>query len=250
MTVEKKHVGRKIALASVHRLAEHLHAMSTQKSRYKISDYSRARSSVPRKIPLMYVLFKSWTVGSCRFQIHLCVHSCMRNEPWIHTRFSCEISTSSVSLNFLINLLIESFWGKLDLLWLLTLDFVCLLLYLQYRPVQTDAPTTGAANIGGLNFFMPFRENWNTNTSKQIWMSTKAELFPGESILRFIHQSQHQKLFASWHWHYNQSEAVPNIPGKREHDYRWRFTDVSSPDFCWGRGDVCAQAVEVVFLWK
>ena len=46
----------------------------------------------------------------------------------------------------------ESFGGKLDLLWLLTLDFVCLLFYLQYRPVQTDAPATGAANIGGLNF--------------------------------------------------------------------------------------------------
>ena len=35
---------------------------------------------------------------------------------------------------------------------MLTLDFVCLLFYLQYRPVQTDAPATGAANIGGLNF--------------------------------------------------------------------------------------------------
>ena len=80
VTVDKAHVGRKIALASVHRLAEHLHAMSTQKSRYKISDYSQARSSVPPKIPLMYLLFKSWTVGSCRFQIHLCVHSCMRIE--------------------------------------------------------------------------------------------------------------------------------------------------------------------------
>ena len=42
--------------------------------------------------------------------------------------------------------------GKLDLPWLLTLDFVCLLFYLQYRPVQTDTPATGAANIGGLNF--------------------------------------------------------------------------------------------------
>ena len=30
LTVEKAHVGQKIALASVHRLAEHLHAMSTQ----------------------------------------------------------------------------------------------------------------------------------------------------------------------------------------------------------------------------
>ena len=27
-----------------------------------------------------------------------------------------------------------------------------LLFYLQYRPVQTDAPATGAANIGGLKF--------------------------------------------------------------------------------------------------
>ena len=31
------------------------------------------------------------SVGSCRFQY------CMRNEPWIHTRFSYEISTSSHS---------------------------------------------------------------------------------------------------------------------------------------------------------
>ena len=46
---------------------------------------------------------------------------------------------------------VESFWGKLDLPWLLRLDFVCLLFYLQYLPVQTDAPPTGAANIGGLN---------------------------------------------------------------------------------------------------
>ena len=30
--------------------------------------------------------------------------------------------------------------------------------------------------------------------------------------------------------------------GKREHDYRRRFTDVSSPDFFWGRGDVCTLA--------
>ena len=62
-------------------------------------------------------------------------------------------------------------------------------------------------------------------------MSTKAELVLAETMLRFIDQSQHRKLFASWHQRYNQSEAVPNIPGKREHDYRRRFTDVSSPDF-------------------
>ena len=51
LTVEKAHVGRKIALASVYRLAEHLHAMFNQKSRYKISDYSQARSRVLPKIP-------------------------------------------------------------------------------------------------------------------------------------------------------------------------------------------------------
>ena len=87
----------------MHRLAEHLHAISTQKSTYtsKISDYTQARSSVPSKMPLMFLLFESWTVGSCRFEIHLCVHSCMRNEPWIHTRFSYEISTSSVSLDLM-----------------------------------------------------------------------------------------------------------------------------------------------------
>ena len=36
LTVEKAHVGRKTAQASVHRLAEHLHAISTQKSRYNL----------------------------------------------------------------------------------------------------------------------------------------------------------------------------------------------------------------------
>ena len=46
----------------------------------------------------------------------------------------------------IINSLIESFWGKLDLPWLLTLDFVCRLFYLQYR----------GANIGG-NFSCLFK---------------------------------------------------------------------------------------------
>ena len=47
----------------------------------------------------------------------------------------------------IINSLIESFWGKLDPPWLLTLDFVCLLFYFQYRPVQTEAPAADAVNI-------------------------------------------------------------------------------------------------------
>ena len=65
----------------VHRLAEHLHAMSTQKSRYKISDYSQARSSVPLKIPLMYLLFESWTVVSCRF-ISVCILACVMSREF------------------------------------------------------------------------------------------------------------------------------------------------------------------------
>ena len=76
--------------------------------------------------------------------------------------------TTNGSFIQIINSLIESFWCKLDLPWLLTLDFVCLLFYLQYRPVQTDAPATGAANIGGLTLLMPIPERRNTNAGKQI----------------------------------------------------------------------------------
>ena len=50
----------------------------------------------------------------------------------------------------IINSLRESFWGKLDLPWLLTLDFVCFLFYLKHQTVQTDASATGEANIGSL----------------------------------------------------------------------------------------------------
>ena len=60
LRVEKAHVGRKIALASLHRPAEHLHAMSTQKSRYKISDYSQARSRVPPKILFIIQKLNRW----------------------------------------------------------------------------------------------------------------------------------------------------------------------------------------------
>ena len=142
------------------------------------------------------------------------------------------------SFHQIINSFIESFAVKL--IWLGCIRWILfdLLFYLQYQPVQTDAPATGAAKIGGLNFSCLFQKAEIQIPVNKIWMSTKAELFPGESILRFIHQSQNRKLFASWHYNYNQSEAVPNIPGKREHDYRRCFTCVSSPDFSWGWGDV------------
>ena len=97
--------------------------------------------------------------------------------------------------------------------------------YLQYRPVQTDAPATGAANIGGLNFSCLF---------------TKAELFPRESILGLIHQSQHRKSFASWHQHYNQSEAGET--GTRlSPPIRRRLLS----RFFLREGDVCTQAYRV-----
>ena len=71
----------------------------------------------------------------------------------------------------IINSLIESFGLKLTYLGCKRWILYVLLFYLQYRPVQTDAPATDAANIGGLNFsclLMPFRESRNTNTGKQI----------------------------------------------------------------------------------
>ena len=99
----------------------------------------------------MYLLFESWTVGSCR----LC--ACVMSRD-----FTCDSVTKFLPAQFpwiwckcLLRHLIHSKIfnltkcreGKLNLPWLLTLDFVCLLFYFQYRPVQTDAPATGAANI-------------------------------------------------------------------------------------------------------
>ena len=77
----------------------------------------------------------------------LIMHTGMPNEIWHQLRKQLTDSFFQI-----INSWIQSFWGKLDLPWLLTLDFACLLFYLQYRPVQTDASASGAANIGRLNF--------------------------------------------------------------------------------------------------
>ena len=54
----------------------------------------------------------------------------------------------------IINSVIESFWGKLDLPWLLTFRilYAFSFIYVQCRPIQTDASATGTENIGGLNF--------------------------------------------------------------------------------------------------
>ena len=57
----------------------------------------------------------------------------------------------------IINSLMESFVLKLTYLGCKRWILYVVLFYLQYRPVQTDAPTTGAANIGGLNFSRLFQ---------------------------------------------------------------------------------------------
>ena len=82
-------------------------------------------------------------------------HSSYRNADLNLTPVTGTTNGSFFQIN---NSVIQSFWGKLDLPWLLTLDFVYLLFYLPYRPVQTDAPATGAANIGGLNFSCLFEK--------------------------------------------------------------------------------------------
>ena len=85
LTVEKTHVRRKIALASVHRLAEHLYAMSTQKYRYKISDYSQARSSVSPKITrswcINYSKVEPLVVVDFRF-VSVCILECVMSREF------------------------------------------------------------------------------------------------------------------------------------------------------------------------
>ena len=86
--------------------------------------------------------------------------------------------------------------------------------------ISVRPPATGAANIGDHNFTCLFqRAETKVNKYKCAKLSTKAEFFPGESILRFI-QGINITTRAIMALDYNQSEAVPNIPGKREHDYR------------------------------
>ena len=53
----------------------------------KFINYSQARSSVPPKIPFIHYL-KVESVGSCRFQIHLCILACA---------MSCEFTCNSVA---------------------------------------------------------------------------------------------------------------------------------------------------------
>ena len=64
----------------------------------------------------------------------------------------------------------ESFAVKLTWLGCKHLNFVLpsLLFTIPTGAVQTDAPATGAANIGGLTLLMPIPERRNTNAGKQI----------------------------------------------------------------------------------
>ena len=77
----------KIALVSVHRLAEHLHAMSTLKSRYKISNL--ALNSVHpslviynKKSPDLWELLRM-----SRHQYTLCIQTNCNNKKWMEGNY-------------------------------------------------------------------------------------------------------------------------------------------------------------------
>ena len=66
-------------------------------------------------------------------------------------------TTNGIIFFQIINSSIKSCGVKLTCLGCKRWILYVLLLYLQYRPVQTDAPATGAVNIGGLNFLCLFQ---------------------------------------------------------------------------------------------
>ena len=73
----------KIALVSVHRLAEHLHAMSTLKSRYKISNLAlnsvhRSLVIYNKKSPDLWELLRM-----SRHQYTLCIQTNCNNKKWM-----------------------------------------------------------------------------------------------------------------------------------------------------------------------
>ena len=78
---------------------------------------------------------------------------------------------------------------------------------------------------------MPIPECRNTSTGKQIWMSTKAELFCGESILRFTAEIILSII----------ALTLQPIRGCPQH------SGETGNNFSWGRWDVCRQATEKSF---
>ena len=88
----------------------------------------------------------------------------------------------------IISSLIEYFWGKLDLP--VNVGF-CMPSLLFTISTGTDRRARNRYS----------KHQWSSHFScfferAEIQMPVKAELFPEESILRFIHQLQHRKLFA------------------------------------------------------
>ena len=120
-----------------------------------------------------------------------------------------------------------------------------LLFYLQYRPVQTDAPATGAANIGGLNFSCLFERAEIQIPVNKYECPQRLSFSPGNLFWgSFTNHNTGNYL------RHGINITTSQRPGKQEHDYRRRFTDVSSPGFSWGRGDVCTQAIECKMYMK
>ena len=57
--------------------------ISVRYSKYKKKYFTvKPGQASPPKSPLMNLLFESWTVGSCRFQIHLCILGCVMSREF------------------------------------------------------------------------------------------------------------------------------------------------------------------------
>ena len=81
-------------------------------------------------------------------------HFACRNADLILTPVTGTTNEFIFSNNQFIN---RIFWGKLELACCKHWIFYILLFYLQCQLIQTDAPTTGAATISGLNFLCLFQ---------------------------------------------------------------------------------------------
>ena len=88
---------------------------------------------------------------------------------------------------------------------------------------------------------MPFRESWNTNTSKQIWMSTKDELFPGESRGSFTNHNTGNYFRHGINITTNQRQS-PTFRGNGNTIIVGDSQTSPLPIFPDGGGDFCTQA--------
>ena len=132
----------------------------------------------------------------------------------------------------------------LDLPWLLTLDFVCLLFYLQYWPIQTDASATGAANIGGLNFSCLFERAEIQIPVNKYECPQRLSFSPGNLFWgSFTNHNTGNYLRHGIDITTNQ-RLSPTFRGNRNTIIVGDSQTSPLPIFFWGRGDVCTQAIK------